>query len=177
MGRACSSIGQEDSLTTATIGFEGAARRVLSRGGRDTARAGARRTSRPARERCSARASRPTSGACWSIRRTTRRRPYTFNYRAGRARCSNPALQKDVDLLRKELGDGFGVTSRTLDDKHWTVAYLVDDGPVKHYLYDRKAKEADQAVHQPRRPAKAAAGEDAAARDQGARRPDAVSAT
>jgi dipeptidyl aminopeptidase/acylaminoacyl peptidase len=34
------------------------------------------------------------------------------------------------------------VTSRTLDDKLWTVAYLLDDGPVKFYLYNRDKKEA-----------------------------------
>jgi dipeptidyl aminopeptidase/acylaminoacyl peptidase len=29
------------------------------------------------------------------------------------------------------------VTSRTLDDQTWTVAFLLDDGPVKFYLYER----------------------------------------
>src|SRR4029077_13952418 len=31
----------------------------------------------------------------------------------------------------------FIVTSRTLDDKEWTVAYMLDNGPVKFYRYTR----------------------------------------
>jgi dipeptidyl aminopeptidase/acylaminoacyl peptidase len=34
------------------------------------------------------------------------------------------------------------VTSRTLDDSTWTVAFLVDNSPARSYLYDRKAKKA-----------------------------------
>jgi dipeptidyl aminopeptidase/acylaminoacyl peptidase len=34
------------------------------------------------------------------------------------------------------------VASRTLDDKTWIVAYTMDDGPVRYYLYDRDKKEA-----------------------------------
>lgn len=39
-------------------------------------------------------------------------------------------------------GGDFTVASRTLDDKHWVVAFLVDNGPVRYYLYDRDAKKA-----------------------------------
>ena len=34
------------------------------------------------------------------------------------------------------------ITSRTLDDTLWTAAYILDDGPVKFYLYDRAARKA-----------------------------------
>ncbi|MCC6522137.1 MAG: S9 family peptidase, partial [Polyangiaceae bacterium] len=37
----------------------------------------------------------------------------------------------------------FDVTSRSDDDARWVVAYVVSDGPVRYYLYDRKAKKAD----------------------------------
>ncbi len=51
----------------------------------------------------------------------------------------DPAVQKDVDLLTKELGDGFRVANRTLDDSVWTIA--VDDAtkPASTWLYDRQA--------------------------------------
>jgi dipeptidyl aminopeptidase/acylaminoacyl peptidase len=35
------------------------------------------------------------------------------------------------------------VTSRTLDDKQWTVAFMLDDGPVKYYRYDRENQKAN----------------------------------
>ena len=34
------------------------------------------------------------------------------------------------------------VISRTLDDRGWIVAYLLDDGPVSFYHYNTEAKEA-----------------------------------
>ena len=34
------------------------------------------------------------------------------------------------------------ITSRTLDDRLWTVAYLTDDGPMRYYLYDHDKKQA-----------------------------------
>ena len=34
------------------------------------------------------------------------------------------------------------VISRTLDDRGWIVAYLLDDGPVRYYHYDKEALEA-----------------------------------
>jgi dipeptidyl aminopeptidase/acylaminoacyl peptidase len=35
------------------------------------------------------------------------------------------------------------VDSRTLDDKKWIVTYVMDNGPVRYYLYDRSKKKAD----------------------------------
>ena len=32
---------------------------------------------------------------------------------------------------------------RTLDDKKWIVTYMMDNGPVRYYLYDRSKKKAD----------------------------------
>lgn len=42
-----------------------------------------------------------------------------------------------ISLVRK--GE-FNIVSRTLDDQTWLVAYLIDDGPVYYYVYDRAAK-------------------------------------
>jgi len=61
------------------------------------------------------------------------------NYLKPEITVLNPAVKKDVDLLTKELGDGFNVTNRSLDDNYWTVT--ADDAlaPASSYLYDRKA--------------------------------------
>lgn len=51
-------------------------------------------------------------------------------------------IEEDFKILEK-LADGeIGVTSRTLDDRHWIVSIIPDDGPVRYYLFDRKSKEA-----------------------------------
>ncbi len=35
------------------------------------------------------------------------------------------------------------VTSRTLDDKRWIVAYIKDDGPIEYYTFDTEMKETE----------------------------------
>lgn len=53
------------------------------------------------------------------------------------------AVQGDLDYL-KTLEDGeLNVTSRSNDDKTWTVSFSVDDGPVKFYVYDRANHKAE----------------------------------
>ena len=75
----------------------------------------------------------------WTDPRTHTPQAYTVNYLKPEITVLNPAVKKDVDLLTKELGDGFSVTNRSLDDNFWTVA--ADDAlaPASSYLYDRKA--------------------------------------
>jgi dipeptidyl aminopeptidase/acylaminoacyl peptidase len=45
-------------------------------------------------------------------------------------------------MLRVVSAGEAEVVSRTLDDRAWIVAYEVDDGPVRYFLYDRVAREA-----------------------------------
>jgi dipeptidyl aminopeptidase/acylaminoacyl peptidase len=53
------------------------------------------------------------------------------------------AVEADFQALRSQLGEGeLEVASRTRDDKTWVVDLVVDNGPVKLWLYDRKAKKA-----------------------------------
>ncbi len=52
----------------------------------------------------------------------------------------DPAIQKDLDAL-SELVDGeLEITDRTLDDRKWIAVFLVDDGPVQYWLWDRDAQ-------------------------------------
>ncbi len=49
----------------------------------------------------------------------------------------DPAIADDFRFL-KDFKDGeIVISSRTLDDKQWTVVYFVDDGPVQFYRYER----------------------------------------
>jgi dipeptidyl aminopeptidase/acylaminoacyl peptidase len=51
-------------------------------------------------------------------------------------------LASDFEYLARVVDGDFEITSRTLDDKLWTVAFVIDDGPQRLYLYDRARKEA-----------------------------------
>ena len=52
------------------------------------------------------------------------------------------SIKPDMDVLKSVVDGDINVTSRTLDDKMWTVAFVTDDGPVRYYLYDHDQKKA-----------------------------------
>ncbi|MCX7974357.1 MAG: S9 family peptidase, partial [Candidatus Aminicenantes bacterium] len=51
-------------------------------------------------------------------------------------------IKPDMDYLKTLTEGDIYLSSRTLDDRFWTVAYTADDGPVKYYLYDRTRQQA-----------------------------------
>ncbi len=61
----------------------------------------------------------------------------SFTYARTEWKVLDPAIAPDIEFLKKLQPGDFIVTSRTLDDKQWTVAYILDDGPVKFYRYVR----------------------------------------
>lgn len=67
---------------------------------------------------------------------------WSSNYTRVQWRFTDPAVKADFEVLAGVARGEIEVTSRTLDDKTWTVAFIGDDGPVKYYLYDRTAKKA-----------------------------------
>ena len=52
------------------------------------------------------------------------------------------SIQPDLDYLKTVADGEIQLTSRTLADDKWTVAYTMDNGPVDFYLYDRTKREA-----------------------------------
>jgi dipeptidyl aminopeptidase/acylaminoacyl peptidase len=54
----------------------------------------------------------------------------------------DPAIEEDLRYLQTVADGDLEVLSRTLDDKAWAVAYVMDNGPVRYYLYDRANKTA-----------------------------------
>jgi len=50
------------------------------------------------------------------------------------------AIRGDLQYLETVEDGELIVTSRTLDDTQWTVAYILDNGPLKFYRYDRTAR-------------------------------------
>ena len=54
----------------------------------------------------------------------------------------DPAIEPDFAALSAVRDGDWSVVSRDLADKTWVVAYLVDDGAVTYYVYDRPSKAA-----------------------------------
>ena len=66
-----------------------------------------------------------------------------FTYERKRWQVIDDSIAADLEGLRSVADGDIEVVSRTLDDRTWIVAYLVDDGPVRYYRYDRDAGRAD----------------------------------
>lgn len=132
--------GQEDSLTTAMIGVEGSGNTALlqSSVGRDKS-ALARVEIASGKTTVLGSSDKADVDNVWADPKTREPQAFSVNYLKPEITVLNPAVKKDVDLLTKNLGDGFFVTNRTLDDSLWIVAS--DDAlqPAVTYLYDRKA--------------------------------------
>lgn len=61
----------------------------------------------------------------------------SYTYTRTQWKILDPAIQPDFDYLKTVADGELQITGRTLDDKRWTVAFLMDNGPVKFYIYDR----------------------------------------
>ncbi len=132
--------GQEDSLTTNPVGIEasGTTALMMSSVGRDKA-ALVRVDINTGRSTVLGASDQADVDNVWVDPRTRAPQAYTVNYLKPEVSVLDKSLQKDVDLLSKELGDGFAVTTRTLDNSVWAVA--TDDAlaPSSTYIYERKS--------------------------------------
>lgn len=134
----------EDSLTTSPLGFnkQGDTLYLLDSRERDTT---ALKAVDPASGDQKVLAESDKADIDGAIFHPTRHTPQAVSHTYTRTEWQvlDPQIQGDLDYL-KTVADGEAqVTSRTLDDKWWTVAYSLDDGPVRYYLYDRPAKKAE----------------------------------
>ena len=60
-----------------------------------------------------------------------------FTHARDRWEVLDRSLQADLATLRQVAGGELLITSRSQDDSTWIVAFVLDDGPVKYYRYDR----------------------------------------
>ncbi len=65
-----------------------------------------------------------------------------FTYDRDHWRFLDPTIAADFDYLRTVADGEIGINSRSLDDRRWIVIFVMDNGPVRYYLYDRDAKKA-----------------------------------
>jgi dipeptidyl aminopeptidase/acylaminoacyl peptidase len=63
----------------------------------------------------------------------------------------DPSVAADFEALAKLHAGEFRMSTRSLDDHLWFVAYTTDDGPVSYYAYDRPSKTGTRLFsHQPK---------------------------
>ena len=62
----------------------------------------------------------------------------SFTYARTEWKILDESIRGDLDYLKTVADGEVQITGRTLDDKRWTVAYLMDNGPVRFYIYDRQ---------------------------------------
>lgn len=65
------------------------------------------------------------------------------NYERKRWQILDESIAGDLAYLRTVADGDVEVISRTLDDRYWVVAYLMDNGPAHYYLYERQAQKAE----------------------------------
>jgi dipeptidyl aminopeptidase/acylaminoacyl peptidase len=66
-----------------------------------------------------------------------------FTYERKHWQIIDESIAGDLAYLKTVVDGDFEVVSRTLDDKYWMVAYLMDDGPVRYYRYNREENQAE----------------------------------
>ena len=64
----------------------------------------------------------------------------SFDYERTHWQFFDPRVAEDFKHLQTVADGEVMIVSRTLDDSQWIVAFLMDDGPVRWYHYDRATK-------------------------------------
>ncbi len=62
-----------------------------------------------------------------------------FTYARKEWRILDDGIAADFEALKKVADGDVEVVSRTLKDDRWIAAYVLDDGPIRYYLYDRES--------------------------------------
>jgi len=131
-------IPQEDSLTTNPIGFDktGEVLYLIDSRGRNT---GAMTTVdlKTGEQKIIAQNDKADIGGALVHPTENTIRAVSFEYLRTDWQIIDPAVEEDFRFLRNVADGEIVIASQSLDDKHWIVAFLMDDGPVRYYHYDR----------------------------------------
>lgn len=135
------STGLDDSLTTNPAGFttDGKTLYWIDSRGRNTAALVAQDATTGATRIIGENARADISNAM-SNPRTGVIEAYAVTYLRDEWTALDPAIGADLAWLREQLKGDIGVTSRTEDDRLWTVAVDPVVAPASVHLYDRKKK-------------------------------------
>lgn len=66
-----------------------------------------------------------------------------IDYEKARYNILDKSIEKDINYLTGLNKGNLIITTRTLDDSTWLVAFEIDDGAVKYYKYDRSKTNAE----------------------------------
>jgi dipeptidyl aminopeptidase/acylaminoacyl peptidase len=138
---AWDSIGPADLMTTQPVGFDTTGKTLWMVDSRDRNTAALYAVDL-ATHRKTLLAEDPLTDAQGAIIHPTQHtiQAVAFIHARKRWQVVDPTIQPDLDFLANACPGEFEVTARSLDDRYWTVAYTVDDGPTRFYIYDRSAR-------------------------------------
>jgi dipeptidyl aminopeptidase/acylaminoacyl peptidase len=136
-------VPMEDALTTSPVGFnqDGTVLYMLESGGRNTAALFAVTLS-TAEKKLLAEDPRADIGGVMIHPTEKNVQAVTFTYERMRRVILDKSVADDFSYLSTVADGDLAVSSRTLDNKHWIATYVMDNGPVRYYLYDRDARKA-----------------------------------
>ena len=66
----------------------------------------------------------------------------SFTYERKQWQALDETVKADFDYLGTVADGEIEIVSRSLDDKIWIVMYVMDNGPVRYYLYNRESNDA-----------------------------------
>lgn len=135
-------VSEDDALTTSPIGLDksGSILYMLDSRGRNTA-ALTSYDLKTGKEKVLAEDSR--ADVDHVLMRPVENTPLavSFNYERNTWHALDPAIPEDFRSLRGLSRGDIEFSSQSLDDQHWIVAFLQDDGPVRFYDFNRKDKQ------------------------------------
>ena len=136
-------IGPDDSLTTAPLGFDKTGQQLylVDSRGRDTAAVYSQDLQTGAKTMVAEDARADAQDVLIHPREKTIQ-AVAFNYDRVRWQAVDQQIAADVEYLRSVTDGEMDVLSRAAKDTRWVVQYVEDDGPVRYYLYDRPSRKA-----------------------------------
>jgi dipeptidyl aminopeptidase/acylaminoacyl peptidase len=136
-------IPMSDTLTTSPVGFDktGNVQYLIDSRGRDTG-ALATLDLKSKQETIIAEDSKCDAGSVMLHPTELTVQAVSFDYERTHWVFKDPEVEASFAELKKVADGEISVISRTLDDKQWIVAFVLDNGPVRYYHFDREAKKA-----------------------------------
>lgn len=139
----CISVGMEDTLTTSPLSFDatGATLYLVDSRNRDTAALTALDLATGVQ---TVLAEDPQADVSDMLMHPTEKhvQAAAFTYERKYWNILDLTLAHDIAYLRTVASGDMEIVSRTLDDRVWIVAYVMDNGPVCYYRYDRDDRQA-----------------------------------
>jgi dipeptidyl aminopeptidase/acylaminoacyl peptidase len=134
-------VGAEDALTTGPVGFDRSGEHVYMIDSRERDTAAAVQVNMVTGERTLL-ADDARADVSEIERHPVKKEieAVAFNYDRKQWVVLDDSIADDFAALHGLARGDFSLQGRTLDDQHWVVAYELDNGPVRFYLYDRQTR-------------------------------------